>query len=263
MQITPQQADANFIAGKTYSYSNYISASMPVLESFYKNNPNAELAIGIQALEPDKEAGTTPAFRSNNPFGMMIGFSAQATNDQILAAWMYMEWMTQEQNLFTLQWGVEGQNYNMVNGEPVCVPYDDQPVEYKQGFNNKDYYCVTVESRDLGTAEDLIKASSPQGLPKDFSQDIIKNYYNQVEAWKKGWVPSDAMFAVSIESVNEYQGTLLGKYVELRDKLVTCKPEEFDKLYEQYTKEYNEAGYKEITDERRAAYKDGNCSKLK
>lgn len=264
MQITPQQADANFIAGKNYSYSNYISASMPVLESFYKNNPNAELAIGIQALEPDTEAGTVPAFRSNNPFGMMIGFSAQATNDQILAAWMYMEWMTQEQNLFAMQWGVEGQNYNTVNGEPVSVAYDDQPVEYKQGFNNnKDYWCVTIESRNLGTIEDVIKATSPQGLPKDFSQDIIKHYYNQVEAWKKGWVPTDAMFAVSIESTNEYQGILQSKYVELRDKLVTCKPEEFDKLYEQYTKEYNEAGYKEITDERRAAYKAGNCSKLK
>lgn len=93
---------------------------------------------------------------------------------------------------------------------------------------NKDYWCVTIEGRNLGTIEEVIKASSPQGLPKDFSQDIITNYYNQVGAWKKGWVPTDAMFAVNIEGVSEYQGTLLGKYVEFRDKLVTCKPEEFD-----------------------------------
>ena len=27
---------------------------------------------------------------------------------------MYMEWMTQEENLFTMQWGIEGENYNVV-----------------------------------------------------------------------------------------------------------------------------------------------------
>lgn len=33
-----------------------------------------------------------------------------------------MEWMTQEDNLFTMQWGIEGENYTMGDdGLPVAV----------------------------------------------------------------------------------------------------------------------------------------------
>ena len=109
----------------------------------------------------------------------------------------------------------------------------------------------------------MIAAASPKGLPQDFTQDLIKQYYNQVANWEKGWVPTDCMFSVAIESVAEYSGALGTLYAEYRDKLVTCKPEEFDKLYEQYSKAYLEAGYQAIIDERKAAYEAGNSSKSK
>ena len=41
-----------------------------------------------------------------------------------------------------------------------------------------------------------------------------------------------------------------------------CKPEEFDALYKQLAQEYNDAGYKELTDERAEAYEAGNTTKL-
>ena len=96
---------------------------------------------------------------------MMIGFSSQATEDEIKAAWMYMEWMTQEDNLFTMQWGVEGENYTIGDdGLPVAVA--DYSGDYTQGYNNsKDYWCVTVEARTAGTIEDVIKAAAPAGYP--------------------------------------------------------------------------------------------------
>ena len=102
--------EANFANGKTYSYSAYIAADMPVLKSFYENNPNGKLAVKAQSLEADTANGSSPAFRSNNPFGMMIGFSSQATSDEVKAAWMYLEWLSQEENLFTFQWGFEGEH---------------------------------------------------------------------------------------------------------------------------------------------------------
>lgn len=259
--IDAATAEANFINGKNYSYGAYIAADMPVLKSFYATNPNAKLAVGIQNNVEDTENGSVPAFRSNNPFGMMIGFSSDATADEMKAAMMYMEWAVQEENLFTYQWGFEGEHYNMVDGLPVSV--GDYQGDKKQGYNNnKDYWCVAIEARSAGTIEDMIAASSPKGLPQDFTQDIIKNYYEQVAAWEKGWVPTDCMFSVAIESVAEYQGALGTLYAEYRDKLITCKPEEFDKLYEEYTKAYNDAGYKAITEERLKAFKDGNSSRM-
>lgn len=259
--IDAATSEANFVNGKNYSYSAYIAADMPVLKSFYATNPNAELAIGIQNNVADTANGSVPAFRSNNPFGMMIGFSAQATSDEVKAAWMYMEWMIQDENLFTLQWGFEGEHFNYVDGLPVSI--GDYAGDKKQGFNtNKDYWCVVIESRDAGTIEDMIAADSPKGLPQDFTQDLITNYYNQVAAWEKGWVPADCMFGTQIKAVDEYQQTLLTKYAEYRDKLVMCKPEEFDALYETYTKEYQDAGYKAITDERLKAFEDGKSSRM-
>ena len=69
---------------------------MPVLTSFYETNPDAELAIYPVVTEDDTAADgitVTPAYRSNNPFGMMVGFSSSATEDELKAAWMYLEWM--------------------------------------------------------------------------------------------------------------------------------------------------------------------------
>ena len=253
-------AEANFINGLNYSYSAYIAADMPVLKSFYDTNPGAELAVGIQSLDADTAYGTVPAFRSNNPFGMMISFSSDASEDEIKAAMMYMEWMTQEDNLFTMQWGYENDNFTYdANGLPSSV--GDYAGDHKQGFNNnKDYWCVSIEARNAGTIEDMIRISSPQGLPQDFTDDLIQNYYNQVKAWEKGWVPVDAMFATDISSVSEYQGDLLGLYAELRDSLVMCQPEEFDAKYEEAAKRYGEAGYTKIAEERLEAYKAGLVS---
>jgi putative aldouronate transport system substrate-binding protein len=264
-------AQANFVNGKTYSYSAYIAQNMEWLDSFYQTNPDGELVVGIQSLEADTAYGTVPAFRSNNPFGMMIGFSSQATDDQIKAAMMYMEWMTQKENLFVMQWGYENEHFKYENGLPVGIEYTAS--EHKQGFNtNKDYWCVTIEARNAGTIEDTIKASSPivknadgkaiEGV--DFTNDLISNYYNQVAAWEKGWVPTDCMFATDdvAKVAGEYQATLLSLYAEYRDDLIMCSPAEFDAKYEEAAKKYWEAGYQKIAEARLKALKDGLSSKL-
>lgn len=248
---------AAFVNGDAFNYSNYISANMDVLTSFYENNPDAELAI----VPADAEYAGTPGYRTNNPFGMIIGFSSSATEDELKAAWMYMEWMTQEDNLFAFQWGVEGENYNMENGLPVGVA--DYEGDCKQGFNNnKDYWCVTIESRNAGTIEDMIAATSPIGLPQDFSKDITDFYYKQLENADKGFACTDAIFAVALDSASEYSGTLNSLWQEYYDTLTQCKPEEFDAKYEELTKKYLDAGFQEIIDEKLEAFNAGNTTRL-
>ena len=41
-----------------------------------------------------------------------------------------------------------------------------------------------------------------------------------------------------------------------------CKPEQFDALYEQKAKEYLEAGYQAVIDERKEKYEAGKTTKL-
>ena len=253
---------ANFINGKAYSYSGYISGAMDWLTAFYEANPDAKLAIVPVDGKIDAAAGTTPGYRTDNPFGMIVGFSKDATEDQLKAAWMYMEWLTQPENLFTFQWGIEGENYTLdEKGLPASV--SDYNGESKMGFNNnKDYWCVTIEARQAGTIEDMISNNLPHDLPQDFTQDVVKWYNDKCKVRDAGWAIDNAKFGVAMEAEGEFQTTLVEKYKEYRDKLTMCKPEEFDALYDQFAKEYAEAGYQAVAEERLAAYKDGNSTKL-
>ena len=252
----------NFINGEYYSYDGYISANMDWLTAFYEANPDAELAIAPVSGKIDTEMGTNPGYRTDNPFGMMVGFSAFASEDQIKAAWMYMEWLTQPENLFPFQWGVEGANFNYdENGLPVTV--SDYDGEYKQGFSsNKDYWCITIEARQAGSIEDMIKNNLPHDLPQDFTEDIISWYHDKEAVRDAGWAIDNAKFSVTMEKEGEYQTVLTNLYKEYRDKLTMCAPEEFDALYAQYAQEYLDAGYQEVIDERAAAYEAGNSTHM-
>lgn len=253
---------AAFINGTVYSYGGYISANMDWLNSFYTQNPDAELAVSPVGVV-DEEGGTVPAYRTNNPFGMIVGFSSSASADELKAAWMYMEWMTQEEVLKTMQWGVEGENYNIDSATGLPVSVGDYNGDYKQGYNNsKDYWCITVEARTAGTIEDVIKSAVPQGLPQDFTQQLIDQYYGQKTLAEQGYGCLDVLFSVPIDAETEFSGALTEKYKEYRDKLTMCKTEEFDALYKEYAQKYLEAGYQKIQEERLQAYKDGHSTKL-
>ena len=260
--IGTEEDKANFINGKTYQYGGYISASMDWLTAFYEANPDAELAIVPVTGTIDEDAGTTPGYRTDNPFGMMVGFSKDATEDQLKAAWMYMEWLTQPENLFTFQWGIEGENYNY-NEDGLPVTVSDYEGEYKLGFsNNKDYWCVTIEARQAGTIEDVITNNMPHDLPQDFTADVIAWYYDKVAVKDAGWAIANALYSVSMEAEAEYQTVLTSLYKEYRDKLTMCSPEEFDALYAEYAQAYLDAGYQEVIDERAAAYEAGNSTHM-
>lgn len=254
---------ASFVSGQILQFAGYISADVDFLRALYEQEPDAHVAVMLQATEGDPDGGTAPAYRADNPFGMMIGFSSQASEDEIKAAWMYMEWMTQEDNLFTMQWGIEGENYTM-GSDGLPVPVADYSGECKQGFNNsKDYWCVTMEARNAGTIEEIIAASSPKNLLEDFTDQLIENYNKKVEVAGKGYAVSDCNFAVVLDSVSEYQASLLTLYTEYRDQLTMCDPAEFDELYDELAQKYADAGFQEVVDERLEAYQAGQTTKLK
>lgn len=262
--ITDGESDkAAFINGDTFRYGGYMSANVDWLDAFYAQNPDAELVVDPIMTIVDEEGGTTPAYRADNPFGMIVCFSSMASEDEILAAWMYMEWLSQEDNLFTMQWGLEDENYtvNAETGLPESVGgYEG---DHKQGYNNnKDYWCIVVEARNAGTIEQIIANIAPKGLPKDFTQEIIDNYYRRVETAEAGYASSDPIFSVAIEAEVEYSAQLQSLYKEYRDKLTMCAPEDFDAQYDELTQKYLDAGYQEVIDGRKDAYEAGNSTKL-
>ena len=254
--------EADFIAGKCFEYRAYIAPSIAVLDSFYEQNPDGKLAIAVcPGLVVDDE-GVSNSYRPNNSFGMMVSFSATATEDQVKAGMMYMEWLMQPENLFTFQYGFEGETFDYVDGLPVMR--DLTGTEYAMANNNKDYFCIVVESKTLGNIEDDVKLNAPVNYPDsdDFYTQLLENYNGMVAMADSGYVNSDCNFAVVIAAQSEYQQVLLDKYTEYRTKLTTCSADEFDALYDQYSQEYLDAGYQAIIDERGEAYNNGYTSKL-
>jgi len=256
------QMQTDFINGKTYSYAGYMAANVDWLNAFYENNPGAELAIA-SAYSVEEEGVATARNRADNPFGMIVGFSSLATEDQLKAAWMLMEWMIQPENLFVLENGIEGTTYVMgENGLPVV----DGAYMGEGMLNhnmNIDMTCLVHASKVVGTVEDSIRAVAPQGLPQDFADAMIQSWTTGTKAIAdNGNAYSDPIFAVAIESEAEYSATLLSLWQEYYAKLVKCDPAEFDALYAELSQEYLDAGYQEIIDERLAAYEAGQTTKL-
>ena len=51
-------------------------------------------------------------------------------------------------------------------------------------------------------------------------------------------------------------------YIQLRDELTMCAPEEFDAKYEEAVQEYLDAGYQDVIDARKEALENGQTTKL-
>ena len=256
------QMQTDFINGKTYSYAGYMAANVDWLKAFYDNNPGAELAIA-SAYSVEEEGVATARNRADNPFGMIVGFSALASEDQLKAAWMLMEWMIQPENLFVLENGIEGTTYVMGENNLPVVDGSYMGDGMLNHNMNIDMTCLVHASKVVGTVEDSIRAVAPQGLPQDFAQAMIDSWTTGTKAIAdSGNAYSDPIFAVAIESEAEYSATLLSLWQEYYAKLVKCDPAEFDALYADLSQQYLDAGYQEIIDERLEAYNNGQTTKL-
>ncbi|MCR5330296.1 MAG: sugar ABC transporter substrate-binding protein [Lachnospiraceae bacterium] len=251
-------AQADFINGKCFQFGCYLSSTIATLESFYAENPNGEVGLMVcPGYVTDDKYGWSTAYRAGLNLGAYVGFSSMASDNEKLAAMMYLEWLAQPANLFTFQWGTEGKNFNYVDGNPVAISTEGM------GHNsNVDYWMLVEAIKSIGNIDLDCKAISPQNLPKDFTADIIANYNGQLDVYNKGYANVDCYFATAIEAEADYAQTLYSKYEEYRTKLTKCAPSEFDALYDELSKKYLADGYQAVIDGRKAAFDAGNGTHL-
>ena len=67
----------------------------------------------------------------------------------------------------------------------------------------------------------------------------------------------DTLFTSPIESLARYKDDLLEKWLQYKTELITCRPDAFDDKYNKYKKQYLIAGYSEILEEKKEAYRNG------
>lgn len=240
---------AEFVAGKTGTFGLYLTNNTDVITATLQNNPDAQFAVlGGLAGVPE---GYKPQGRAYWPFGFIMGINYESSEMERAAVWMYLEWMSQPQNLFFLQNGVEGENYTL-DADGIAVKNPDFKGEsVLSQNNNKDYWALVIESALYAdpavTRKAQIRNWGPPGY-EYLAEDLLNNYDKYAE-----FRTPDAMFSVVLEKVNEYKADLNALFQELYVEVVLAPEAEFDATYEAAKKKYLEAGYQEILDEKQAA----------
>lgn len=259
---TADYAISDFVSGKCFTYACYSTNQVQALTDFYAANPDGKIGVVVNPGPKTYADGSCSGFRPNSIFGQYIGFSVTATEDEKKAFAMYLEWMSQPDVLFTLQWGEEGVNFNYdENGTPKAIPVEEQPADQVMSHNNNvDMWCLVTATASQGSVDKDIQAITPLGYPDSdqLFKDIKANYEGQLACYDAGMAAPDCSFTVSIEANDEYKDTLYTLYAELRDKIVMGSEADFEKNYEDACQRYLDAGYQAIIDEKKAAFEAGN-----
>lgn len=244
---------AEFVAGKTGTFSLHLTSNTDVIKATLQNNPEAKFAIlDPQALTPE---GYKPQSRAYWPFGLVMGINAESSDVERIAVWMYLEWMIQPENLLLLQNGVEGENYTVdSDGLPVSNPnFDGESM--MSSNNNKDYWALVTElpeySNPETTRQGFIRSIAPVGY-EYLGEEMLRIYEKNAE-----FRTPDAFYSVVLHKVNEYKADLDAIFQELYVKIATAPPEEFDKVYEAAKNTYLHAGYQDVLNEKEAAIRAG------
>lgn len=238
-----------FVSGKAGVYGDYLVKNPDVIAALKQNVPTAEVAF-LPSRTSERLGDAMPA-RKDNPFGMVSGINVNCDHPE--AVLMYFEWLSQKENLFTMQNGIEGVTYKMEDDIPVLI--DGYTGEERLNYNaNKDMWCLVVEGRDLGDEEKNVKAQEKTYAPTGYENLIRESYenYKRTEQYQY----TDFIFTKPVESLSTLGETLKSKWQVIQTDLTNCKPEEFDAKYEAACKEYLDAGYQKVLDEKKALYEE-------
>lgn len=244
---------ADFVSGKSGIYSSYLSKNSTVIQNLIVNNPNAK----VSALDPKANVpeGGVPQARAYWPFGMIMGINHSTTDQERAAIWMYLDWLSQPENLFFIQNGPEEEAF-IFDEEGLAVPVEGYNGEARLSNNmNKDYWCLVVESAQYEDPELNKKANIKNWAPKGYEYLIEDAYKYYVDYYE--YATPDTLFTVAIESVADNKAELNDLWKELYVKVVMASEDKFDAVYENAKKDFLDAGYREILDEKQEAIDKG------
>ena len=240
------KAKEAFVSGKAGVYGMYLSKNPDVIGTLKQNCPDAEVMLVPYCPRKD---GKPTGDRMDNPFGMLSGINVNCEHPE--AVLMYFEWL--QNNLFTMQNGIENLTYKMEGEVPVLI--DKYDGEERLNYNaNKDMWCLVIEGKDLGSEELNVKAQESTYAPAGY-EFIIQDSY-KVYQQKKDRMYTDYIFDKPIKSLTDMGESLKSKWQTIQVDLINCKSDEFEAKYSAACQEYLNAGYQQVLDEKKAAYQE-------
>ncbi len=247
---------ADFVSGKSGIYGFYINSSTDAISSLLANDPDAKVSTMNPAAYAPSGKGY---YYENPPYGLIMGINSKTSDEERAAVWMFLNWMIRPENLFYMQNGVEGQNYNL-DDQGIAVPIEGYDGESKLSQNNnKDYWCLVQEVASYGDEEKNYQANLRMLAPSGYEY-LIEDAYKYAKENEKYGVMTP-IFTKPVEASDEYVTDLNAMWQESYVDLITSPKKDFDKKYKEYSKEYLDAGYQDILDEKKELYKNGDYIK--
>jgi putative aldouronate transport system substrate-binding protein len=229
---------ANGRVGFVIENSGYIYQPSTGIESSLEKNVSGAKMVPCDPLTNYEGKRVKLQFDASGIYNFVPKFSKNAQ-----AAIKYLNWMSNQDNLFYLQFGEKGVDYNVNSaGYPQLIP---QTGDRKIG-NHFDYYLI-LNGTELGNENKNITAqkfSFPgfedlfvQGYKMSTTDPVYKPHYT-----------------TAIKSAIKYDNSLITLNIQLETQCITCKTSDFDATFANCVNQYLNQGGQEIITEEKAAY---------
>ncbi len=202
-------------------------------ETLKQNVPTAKVAA-VDAFN-DKD-GKHPK-EIYTPVGLYIAVPKSSKNAE--NAVKYLDWMSQDDVLRTMQFGWEGKTYTVdTDGFPKTIDTDESKKQhwYHLGFDT----AIVVNGMYLGNQEKSVEFNA--AATGENREIYMQSYENSM---RDGWTP---VVLPPNDSLVKYEANISTKFSELLTKSIMAAPSEFDKVYDELQKEFVEVGGKEVNE---------------
>jgi ABC-type sugar transport system, periplasmic component len=244
---TTKQADADVTNGKVGFFSaNWdYPLRQNISEPLKANVPEANF-VPIDTFKNDEGKYKKIAYNEN---GVNVFIPKSSKNAEL--AIKYLNWMANPEVLFFLQYGEEGVNHKMVDGIPQVITQTGDNMQ--TSYLNLDYTPV-VNGVELGDQEKNIKAlaASAPGYEEVAEQSYKINTTDTYTGF---------YYDTPNESSIKFGKTLGDMNNQMVDKLIVCKPADFDSMYDKLVDEYMAAGGKAVMEENIKIYEKMQANK--
>ncbi len=200
------------------------------LDNLTKNVPDSKIAALDAYTNPNADGKHIKSRYGPNGMYIMIPKSSKRSVEAI----KYLDWMTSDNNLLTMSTGVEGENYDLVDGIPVIK--EDAPQETKDRVYNGGDMAIMANGKVIGDQEMNEKAWIA-GFPKN-NQELMRQSIDFANTDTVGPI----VFDRPIEAESKYGTALNDKLKIVIVQSAMAKPDQFEAVYEREMKDYMNIG---------------------
>ncbi len=220
------------------------------IKALYESNPEANFTMFLLDNVHGEQFVDVYA-----PVGMYIAVPATCKNPE--AAVKYLDFLADYENAKVLHYGIEGRDYEMIDGVPTKIEYTEAERLEIDGYER-------ITCGDMM----LVYNGQPYGYPTSLAgMTEVEARIQQlmdlgIEIAKVGGSAPYHFSHIRTEADEQYEGFLTDPTKNL-PSLISCPADQFDAMYEKVLNDYLSAGGQAVIDAKVALYQELEAAKQK